>query len=46
MDSLTEMSLVVRCGAHLSNLALGSPKIASRLNGVEAVHKAFESKVN
>jgi hypothetical protein len=37
---------VVRCGAHLSNLALGSSKIALRLIGVEAVHKVFESEVN
>jgi hypothetical protein len=29
----------------LSNLALGSPKIALRLLGVEAVHKVFESEV-
>jgi hypothetical protein len=36
---------VVRCGAHLSNLALDSPKTALRLLGVEAIHKVFESEV-
>jgi hypothetical protein len=36
---------VVRCGAHISNLALGSPKIALRLFGVKAIHKVFESEV-
>jgi hypothetical protein len=29
----------------LSNLALGSPKTALRLLGVEAVHKVFKSEV-
>jgi hypothetical protein len=36
---------VVRCGVHLSNLALGSPNIALRLFRVEAIHKVFESEV-
>jgi hypothetical protein len=34
---------MVRCGAHLSNLALGSSKMALRLFGTKAVQEAFES---
>jgi hypothetical protein len=36
---------VVRCGAHLSNLALGGSKVALRLSGTKVVQEAFESKV-
>jgi hypothetical protein len=36
---------VVRCGAHLSNLALGGSKVAPRLFGTKAVQEAFESEV-
>jgi hypothetical protein len=39
------VSLIVRCGAHLSNLALGSSKIALRLFETKAVQEAFESEV-
>jgi hypothetical protein len=36
---------MVRCGAHLLNLALGSSKIALRLFGTKAVQEVFESEV-
>jgi hypothetical protein len=36
---------VVRCGAHLSNLALGGSKVALRLFGTKVVQEAFESEV-
>jgi hypothetical protein len=36
---------VVRCGAHLSNLALGGSKVALRLFGTKFVQEAFESEV-
>jgi hypothetical protein len=36
---------MVRCGAHLSNLALGSSKMALRLFQTKAVQEVFESKV-
>jgi hypothetical protein len=36
---------VVRCGAHLLNLALGGSKVALRLFGTKVVQEAFESEV-
>jgi hypothetical protein len=36
---------VIRCGAHLSNLALGGSKVALRLFGTKIVQEAFESEV-
>jgi antirestriction protein ArdC len=36
---------MVRCGAHLSNLVLGSSKIALGLFGTKAVQEVFESEV-
>jgi hypothetical protein len=36
---------VIRCGAHLSNLALGGSKVALRLFGTKVVQEAFESEV-
>jgi hypothetical protein len=36
---------VVRCGAHLSNLALGVSKVALRLFRTKVVQEAFESEV-
>jgi uncharacterized protein YunC (DUF1805 family) len=36
---------MVRCGAHLSNLALGSSKIALRLLGTKVIQEVFESEV-
>jgi hypothetical protein len=36
---------MVRCGAHLSNLALSSSKMALRLFGTKAVQEVFESEV-
>jgi hypothetical protein len=36
---------MVRCGAHLSNLALGGSKVALRLFGIKVVQEAFESEV-
>jgi hypothetical protein len=36
---------MVRCGAHLSNLALGNSKMVLRLFGTKAVQEVFESKV-
>jgi hypothetical protein len=36
---------MVRCGAHLSNLALGGSKVALRLFGTKVVQEAFESEV-
>jgi hypothetical protein len=36
---------VVRCGAHLSNLALCGSKVALRLFGTKVVQEAFESEV-
>jgi hypothetical protein len=36
---------VVRCGAHLSNLALGGSKVALRLFGTKVVQEVFESEV-
>jgi hypothetical protein len=36
---------VVRCGAQLSNLALGGSKVALRLFGTKVVQEAFESEV-
>jgi hypothetical protein len=36
---------VVRCGAHLSNLALGGSKLALRLFGTKVVQEAFKSEV-
>jgi hypothetical protein len=34
-----------RCGAHLSNLALGGSKMALRLFGTKVIQEAFESEV-
>jgi hypothetical protein len=36
---------MVRCSAHLSNLALGGSKVALRLFGIKVVQEAFESEV-
>jgi hypothetical protein len=36
---------MVRCGAHLSNLALGGSRMALRLFGTKVVQEAFESEV-
>jgi hypothetical protein len=36
---------VVRCGAHLSNLALGGSKLALRLFGTKVVQEAFKLEV-
>jgi hypothetical protein len=36
---------MVRCGAHLSNLALGGSKVALRLFGTKVIQEAFESEV-
>jgi hypothetical protein len=36
---------VVRCGAHLSNLALGGSKVDLRLFGTKIIQEAFESEV-
>jgi hypothetical protein len=36
---------MVKCGAHLSNLALGSSKLALILLRTKAVQKVFESEV-
>jgi hypothetical protein len=36
---------MVRCGAHLSNLALGGSKVALRLFGTKVVQETFESEV-
>jgi hypothetical protein len=36
---------MVRCGAHLSNLALGGSKMALRLFGTKVVQEAFKSEV-
>jgi hypothetical protein len=36
---------MVRCDAHLSNLALGSSKLALRLFRTKAVQEVFESEV-
>jgi hypothetical protein len=36
---------MVRCGAHLSNLALGGSKVALRLFRIKVVQEAFESEV-
>jgi hypothetical protein len=36
---------MVRCGAHLSNLALGGSKVALTLFGTKVVQEAFESEV-
>jgi hypothetical protein len=36
---------MVRCRAHLSNLALGGSKMALRLFGTKVVQEAFESEV-
>jgi hypothetical protein len=35
---------MVRCGAHLSNLALGGSKVALRLFGTKVIQEAFESE--
>jgi hypothetical protein len=45
MGSLTYVNLMVRCGAHLLNLALGSSKMTLRLFGTKAVQEVFESEV-
>jgi hypothetical protein len=45
MGSLTEVSLMVRCGAHLSKLALGSFILSLRLVEVNSVHKEFGLEV-
>jgi hypothetical protein len=36
---------MVRCGAHLSNLALGCSRMALRLFGTKVVQEVFESEV-
>jgi hypothetical protein len=36
---------MVRCDAHLSNLALGGSRMALRLFGTKVVQEAFESEV-
>jgi hypothetical protein len=36
---------MVRCGAHLSNLAQGGSKVALRLFETKVVQEAFESEV-
>jgi hypothetical protein len=36
---------MVRCGAHLSNLALGGSSMTLRLFGTKVVQEAFESEV-
>jgi hypothetical protein len=36
---------MVRCGAHLSNLALGGSRMALRLFGTKVIQEAFESEV-
>jgi hypothetical protein len=36
---------MVRCGAHLSNSALGGSKVALRLFGTKVIQEVFESEV-
>jgi hypothetical protein len=36
---------MVRCGAHLSNLALGGSKVALRMFGTKVFQEAFKSEV-
>jgi hypothetical protein len=36
---------MVRCGTHLSNLALGGSRMALRLFGTKVIQEAFESEV-
>jgi hypothetical protein len=36
---------MVRCGTHLSNLALGGSRMTLRLFGTKVVQEAFESEV-
>jgi hypothetical protein len=36
---------MVRCGAHLSNIALGGSRMALRLFGTKVVQEALESEV-
>jgi len=45
MGSLTKKSLMVRCCAHLSNLALGSFILSLRLVEVISVHKEIKLEV-